>query len=296
MNRGQVDLNRELGDVEFSRGQNKNMLEDRNRQSQLEYQETTNERKIQTQGAMNQHEFSRNQNSIETKRTQGQIDMNTRAGLSRIEQDTVYNKFQMTQQDRGHKLEMEGRMGQVQNQTLADKFLLTQQDRGHQLQTEQIKGDIQQKNLEAKLGTNLNYLQYTHQEKLNYQNRSGNLRLGEQAQSKQIDLNYHQNRLGQQAQGKQIDLNYHQNRLGQQAQGKQIDLNHHQARLGQQEQGNNMEMQKQGFIHQNKMSEYAAQDNLNTRKVQGAYLTQQFLSSGNHARHVDNLQYKQLGG
>jgi hypothetical protein len=304
MNMGRVELNRELGDIEFSTRQNKNMLEDRNRQSQLEYQERTDERKIYTQDAMNQHEFARNQNSIETRRTQGQIDMDTRTGLSQIEQDTMYNKFQMTQQDRGHKLDMEDLMGQVQNQNLADKFLLTQQDRGHQLQTEEVKGQIQLQNLESKLSTNLNYLQHTHRENLGFQQATDQQKLGFQQNFDRQKLQT----LGQEgriqnntlATKNHLNLDYQNRsgnlRLGEQFKSKQIDLNYQQRRLGQQAQGNNLEMQKQGFIHQNRMDEYTAQDHLNTRKVQGAYLMQQSQTAGNHMRHVDNLQYKQLGG
>lgn len=178
MNTGRIGLNRELGDIELDTRQNKNMLEDRNCQSQLEYQERSDDRKIHTQGAMNQHEFERNQNSMDTCNTQGQIDMDTRAGLSRIEQDTMHNKFQMTQQDRDHKPQIEGQMGQVQNSNLADKFQLPQDDRGHQLQTEDTRGLIQQKHLENKLSTNYNYLQHTHQENLGFQQATDQQKLG----------------------------------------------------------------------------------------------------------------------
>jgi ankyrin repeat protein len=279
MNTERVQLDRELGDIELASRQNKNLLEDENRQSQLQHQFATDERKISTQSAMNQQEYARNQDSINTRRTQSQIDRDTRAALGQIEHDTMYDKFQMTQQDRGHKLETESRMGQIQNRNLQDKFgtqlnylqTSNQEKLGFQQATNQQKLGFQQTFDRQKLQTldvegriQNNTLQNRNIINLDYQHRSSNMKLGQQAQSKRIDLDY-------------------QHRSG-------------NMRLQQQAQANNLDRQKQSYSHNNKISEYAAQDYLIGRRVQGAAVTQHIQNTGNRLKHEENLQYKSLGG
>lgn len=126
-----------------------------------------------------------------------------------------------------------------------------------QLRTLDAQGRIQNTTLQNKNAINLDY-----------QNRSGNLKLGQQAQGKRIEFDY-QNRsgnmkLGQQMQSKRIDLEY-QHRSG-------------NMKLGQQAQGNMLDRQKIGT------------------RLQGAAMTQQIQSEGNRWRHEDNLQYKRVGG
>ncbi|CZR55929.1 uncharacterized protein PAC_05817 [Phialocephala subalpina] len=305
MNTGRVQMTHQLADIEMNSRQKRNVLEDQNRQGQLQYQSSADERMINTQGEMNQHEFARNQDRLNTHRTQGQIEMDTRAGLGQIEQNTMYNKLQMTQQDRSHQLETEHRMGQIQNQNLSDKFDLTQYDRAHQVATERRMGQVQQQNLEEKLSTNLNYLQHTHREKLGFQQATDQQKLGFQQRSdlQMLDTLHTRGRIENdtQQQRHHIDFDYqratdYQNLKTLHTAGRienhsRMDRNnidfHQQTRSGnqqieQQGQANYLEMQKDGFRHENRMGELSAQDMLNTRQVQGAYVTRQ-MQNGNMA-------------
>jgi hypothetical protein len=264
MNMGRLHLNRELGDIEISSRQSKNLLEDENRQSQLQHQFASDERKISTQGAMNQHEFARNQDSLNTRRMQGQI-----------ENDTIYEKLSMTQQDRGHKLAMESRMGQIQNQNLQEKLQMTQEDRGHKLQTERQMGQIQNENLRDQFGMKLDYLQTSNQEKLGFQQATDHQKLQTLNAQGRIS-NYHlQNK-------NMINLDY-QHRQG-------------NMKLGFQAQGNNLDRQKQSFNHGLKMQETAAQEHLIGQRVQGAAQQQYIGIQGARMKHADNLQYRRLNG
>lgn len=303
MNSGRVQMNRQLADVEMDSRQKRNMLDDQNRRGQLQYQSAADDRMINTQGAMNQHEFARNQDQLNTYRTRGQIEMDTHTGLGQIEQNTMYNKLQMAQQDRSHQLETEHRMGQIQNQNLSDKFDLTQYDRAHQVATEKRMGQIQQQNLEDKLSTNLNYLQHTHRERLGFQQATDQQKLGFQQRSdhQMLDTLHNQGRIENDTrkQRHHIDFDYQRatdyqklqtlHTAGRIENHARMDRNnidfHQQVRSGnqqieQQGQANYLEMQKDGFRHENRMGELNAQDMLNTRQVQGAYVTKQ-IQSGN---------------
>jgi hypothetical protein len=279
---GRVQMNRDLSDVEVMTGQRKLLLENQNRASQQQHQFITDEQRLQNQMAMNQQEYARNQEYLDTYKAQGQI-----------ERETMYAKIQMTQQDRTHQLENEQRRGQIQNQILYNTFSLTQQDRNHRVQTEQAMGQVQNANLQGRLDLQFDNLRETNRERLgfqqatdyqqlstldtqgkienanlrdqnyinlDYQHGSGNLRLGELAVAKRMELENEQQasnlRLAQDVQRKTIELNYQEQSGG--------------LRLQQQAVGNEMEVRREGTVNQMRMGEYAAQDYLNARRVQGA--------------------------
>ena len=128
MDRGKVQTSRQMEDIAVDSKHRKNVLDHQNRQSQLQYQDSSDERKIRTQGAMNQYE---------------------------------YEKLSMHQDDRVHKENSERKMGHIQNQTLAEKFdrqLNYQRENDSQkMHTIQTQGRMENEILGQKFDLNLEY-------------------------------------------------------------------------------------------------------------------------------------------
>jgi hypothetical protein len=122
MNTEQVQLNRQLGNIQLDSTTRMNMLEDANRQSQQQHQSATNERKISTQATINEQEHARNQDFLNTRRMQGQIETVTLQALGQIKNDTIADQNQLTQHDRDHKLETDRIAAQIQSQSLQGRL------------------------------------------------------------------------------------------------------------------------------------------------------------------------------
>ncbi|KUJ18861.1 ankyrin [Mollisia scopiformis] len=162
---------------------------------------------LDTQAGLSQIETETMQDKIQMTQQDRGHKIAAESRLGQVQNQNLYDRYQITQEDRNNLLETETRMGQIQSHNLQKK-VITQLDfiqatnrekLGYQQATDQQRLGFQQNYDYQKLQT-LNSegriqnstLQDKNQLNLQFQYQSGNMRLGQQAQSRDIDLNYQQ--------------------------------------------------------------------------------------------------------
>jgi Ankyrin repeats (3 copies) len=132
MSADKVQTQGRLEDVARGSQQRKNVLDHESRQSQLGYQEASDDRRLRTEGGMNQFRRDNNDDTIRTRNALGQIETRTLHDRHEALEHDRQNQFRFSVANDRQKLDTLSNTGRIQNETLQHRHELLQDDRQNQ--------------------------------------------------------------------------------------------------------------------------------------------------------------------
>ena len=267
VNADKVSTINRLEDIARDSQRRKHELDERDRQEQLKYLEADDDRKLRTEGSMNQHRQENNDNNIRT-----------RTALTQIEADAMQNRHAMLETDRDNQIKFSAESDRQRLNTLRNQGLIqndTIQERG------QIENNALRNRYQLVQGDRDNEFQHTVD--MGYQRIENERVMGQQRIENETGMGQ-QRRMNELELGQQRNAN--QQASNQLNRGRLMD--NYQAQYA----GNQ--------LNQNKLMDgYRAQfagNQLNQARVWSNQQGQQASAMLNHQRHADDLQYGAMKG
>lgn len=278
VNADKVSSINRLEDIARDSQRRKHELDQSDRQQQLQYQESSDDRKLRTEGSMNQHRQENNDNNIRT-----------RTALSQIEADAMQNRHAMLENDRDNQIKFNAESDRQRLNTLRNQGIIqndTLQERG------QIENNALRNRYQLVQGDRDNELQHTAD--MGFQRIENERVIGQQRIENETGMGQQRTRneyqLGEARRMNELELGQQRN-ANQQA-SNQLNRSRLMDNYQAQQAGNQLNQHK---LMDGYRAQYAG-NQLNQAKLWSNQQGQQASAMLNHQRHADDLQYGAMKG